>query len=60
MVPVGEREYDFFIVEIFVWVIRVIDDQRAAQAIRILAPNMGVVPVRSRLIDLEKSVDVSA
>lgn len=55
MVPVGEGEDELFIVEILVGIFRVVNDERGAQAIRVLPLIVRVVPVSAGLVDLEKS-----
>jgi hypothetical protein len=53
VVPVGEGENDLLVVLAPVWRIRVLDDERAAQTIRILALDVGMVPISARLLNLE-------
>lgn len=52
MIPVGERQYSFFIVLILVRGVRVMDDQRSTEPIRILACIMSMIPVSPWLLDL--------
>lgn len=53
MIPIRQGEDDLLIVIVFVWRIRIMDNQWAAQTIKILPADMSMVPVRSRLVDYE-------
>lgn len=52
VVPIRQGQNQFFIKEVGIWIFRVVHDQRASEAIWVLAIYMGMVPVCARLLDL--------
>ena len=52
MVPIGECKYNLLVVMTKIGRIRIMDDKRASEAIRILACIVRVVPICSWLVDL--------
>jgi hypothetical protein len=55
VIPIRKRYNDFFVVEIFIRVFRVVHDKRTSKTIWILAALMAVVPICARLVDLFRS-----
>lgn len=60
MVPIGQGDDDFLIILVLVRVVRIMNNEGTAQAIRILALRVRVVPVCSRLSDLCRSESVNS
>jgi hypothetical protein len=57
MIPVRKGEYKLFIVQICVRILWVMNNQRTTEAIWVLAVHMRVVPVGTRLINLDESAN---
>lgn len=55
MIPIGQSKNQLFIILAFVWRIWVVNNERTAQAIRVLPINVGVIPVCAGLVDLQRS-----
>jgi hypothetical protein len=53
MIPVREGKDDFFVVEVLVRIFWIIDYESSAEAVWVLPTNMGMIPVRPRLVDLK-------
>ena len=56
MIPIRESQGSLLVVLSLVWGVGVVDDKRASKSIWILSRYMGMIPVRSRLFDLLRSV----
>ncbi len=52
MVPVREGDDEFVVIATLIWTIRIVDNHRATEPIRVLAIVMRVIPVGARLIEL--------
>jgi hypothetical protein len=52
MIPIRKRYDNFFVVEIFVWIFRIMYNKRTSNTIWILAALMAVIPICARLVDL--------
>jgi len=52
VIPIGKCDNYLFVVEVFVWGVRVVDYEGTAQAIGVLAPVVTVVPICAWLVDL--------
>lgn len=53
MVPIRDREDEFFVVQVQEWRVGVVDHQRPSQPVWVLSACVGVVPVCAGLVDLE-------
>jgi hypothetical protein len=52
MIPVRQSKNQLLVIQIRIWIFRVVNDERASKAIWILPIYMRVVPVRAGLCDL--------
>ena len=56
MVPVGESQDDFLIVQVLDWAVVIMDNKGPTDTIWVLTTLMAVIPVRAWLVDLCSSV----